>query len=90
MSVNLSESLLTLASGFDKSTPDTKVEAALIEFCKTQGFKVNAAAATKVLAGDDGKRFFLIYFESTIEAIRFASKTYRTTFGHNGVMIEVI
>ncbi len=90
MPINLSESLTNLISGFDQTTPDVDIEIALIEFCKEQGFKVKASNATKVFAGDNGKRFFLVYFETSRDAILFASKSYCTTFGHNGVMVKIV
>lgn len=89
MQIKLFDALHKLLSGLKASTPDIEVIAALTKFCKTYGSDVVVEKHGHHFGQENEKRHFLILFESETEASQFAYEAVLSTYGHEGVIVEV-
>lgn len=85
----LLNNLQSIIGCFSKSTSDEDVRSELKSLCHAHGDNVTVARQSRIVGADDGKRHFLIAFQSNADAILFAHDTHRETYGPSGVMINV-
>lgn len=90
MQIKLTDALQKLLSGLKSTTLDAEVATALTKFCKGYGNDVVVERHARNSVPLNGKRSFLIFFESSDEASQFAYEASGVTYGHEGVLVEVV
>jgi hypothetical protein len=78
-----------LLSGFNASTPDHEIEEGLKSLYKNFGSEVSVRKLDLATEPIDGKRLFIIKFETNSDAVLFASQIGQQAFGTYGLLIEV-